>query len=119
MSAAVIDEATGVIYTKSALASPPEAPQVLPSMGQVNMLWQHYKTARSTLERLVEGGGEKAPVDVHSPYAERAVRLLEVLILRKEKVCVGGWRHRRSGHHSIDRHLTQRILTQTNRSINQ
>jgi hypothetical protein len=86
--ATVVDEAVGVIRTKSALGAPGErAQQTSLPVNQVNMLWHHYRTARSTLERLQsEKEGE---VDVHSSYADRAVRLLEVLVLRKEKV--GGW----------------------------
>lgn len=81
-SAAVVNEPTGEIRTTSVLEE--EAEQVPLPVAHVNMLWQHYKTARSTLERMAEGAG-KGALDVHSSYVDRAVRLLEVLVLRKEK----------------------------------
>ncbi len=71
------------IQTKSALG--PQQPRqiILPKISQVDLLWGHYKAARGTLERLAAEGA-----DAHSAYADRALRLLEVLVLRKEKV---GW----------------------------
>lgn len=98
MATVSIDDATGAIRKTSALAAQQEdtgkeAP--LP-VSHVSMLWTHYKTARGTLERLAaeaKEGGHR--LDVHSAFVDRALRLLEVLILRKEKVGrwvqVGGW----------------------------
>lgn len=107
--AAVVDEATGVIRTTSVLQEPEQ--QGRPSTGpvstvcqtmggadqlmcvhstfpsartQVRLLWTHYKSAKGTLERLAADASE-GRLDVHSPYVERAVCLLEVLVLRKEK----------------------------------
>jgi len=75
------------IQTKSALGPPQQPGQprqvILPKISQVDLLWGHYKAARGTLERLAAEGA-----DAHSAYADRALRLLEVLVLRKEKV---GW----------------------------
>lgn len=92
MATISIDDVTGAIRTTSALAAQQDdgdKKEALP-VPHVNMLWTHYKTARGTLERLAAEAKEGGQgLDVHSPFVDRAMRLLEVLILRKEKV--GGW----------------------------
>lgn len=102
MAAASIDDATGVIRTTSAFAADRPTPKKAPaaahaeeddgplSQSHVAMLWTHYQTARGTLERLAGEAKGTGGLDVHSPFVERALRLLEVLVLRKEKVSCWG-----------------------------
>lgn len=90
MSTISIDDVTGVIRTTSAFAAQQDDGEKEAALPHVNLLWTHYKTARGTLEHLAaeaKDGGQG--LDVHSPFVDRAMRLLEVLILRKEKV--RGW----------------------------